>query len=172
VHPEAAFLSGYALVLIAVAAGLGRLGRRTTDPWSSRMLTASRQPGDASSDAGPKPGWPHSEVPAFHVVVGGVALVAALLLVLVSLVRHHLPVECVAQVGVLLVVGIRIARLASRYRAERRIAMLGDENCGDSAAAGSQQPEDHERGHDEQYTEQDLAILHVDLREMGTGSTI
>jgi len=122
-HPEAAFLSGYALVLVAVAAGLSRLGRRSTDPWSSRMLTASRQRADvsSSSDVGQEPGWPHSEVPAFHVVVGIVALVAALVLVLVSLVRHHRPVEFVAQVGVLLVVGIRIAHLARRYRAERRI---------------------------------------------------
>ena len=120
-HPEAAFLSGYALVLVAVAAGLGRLGRRSTDPWSSRMLTASRQSADASSDAGHEPGWPHSEVPAFHAVVGIVALVAALVLVLVSLVRHHRPVEFVAQAGVLLVVGIRIAQLATRYRAERGI---------------------------------------------------
>ena len=111
-HPEAAFLSGYAVVLIAVAAGLTRLGRRSTDPWSSRMLTASRQPG-ASSEAGHEPGWPHSEVPAFHVVVGIVALVAALLLVLVSLMRHHRPVECVAQVGILVVIGFRITRLAS-----------------------------------------------------------
>ncbi len=122
-HPEAAFLSGYALVLVALAAGLGRLGRRATDPWSSRMLTASRPPGDASSDEGHEPGWPHSEVPAFHLVVGIVALVAALVLVLVSLVRNHRPVEGVAQVAVLLVVGIRIARLARRYRAERRVAM-------------------------------------------------
>jgi len=122
VHPEAAFLSGYALVLVAVAAGLGRLGRRSTDPWSSRMLTASRpSPGDAPSDAGHEPGWPHSEVPAFHVVVGIVALAAALLLVLVSLVRHHRPVELVAQAGVLLVVGIRIAGLTRRYRTERRV---------------------------------------------------
>ena len=111
-HPEAAFLSGYAVLLIAVAAGLNRLGRRSTDPWSSRMLTASRQPG-ASSDAVHEPGWPHSEVPAFHVVVGMVALGAALLLVLVSLVRHHRPVECVAQVGILVLIGIRIARVAS-----------------------------------------------------------
>ena len=111
-HPEAAFLSGYAIVLIAVAAGLSRLGRRPTDPWSSRMLSASRQPDDASSDAAHEPGWPHSEVPAFHVVVGIVALGAALLLVLVSLVRHHRPVECVAQVGILLVIGLRITRLA------------------------------------------------------------
>ena len=111
-HPEAAFLSGYAVVLIAVAGGLSRLGRRSTDPWSSRMLTASQQPG-ASSDPAHEPGWPHSEVSAFHVVVAIVALGAALLLVLVSLVRHHRPVECVAQVGILFVIGIRIIRLAS-----------------------------------------------------------
>ena len=111
--PEAAFLSGYAVALIAIAAGLSRLGRRSTDPWSSRMLSASRQPGDASSDATDEPRWPHSEVPAFHVVVGIVALGAALLLVLVSLVRHHRPVECVAQVGILVTIGIRMARLAA-----------------------------------------------------------
>lgn|GEM_PF-4583073 len=128
VHPEAAFLSGYALFLTVVAAALGRLGRRATDPWSSPMLTASRPPGGAASDPGHEPGWPHSEVPAFHLVVGIVALVAALLLILVSLVRHHRPVESVAQAGVLLVVGIRIARLTRRHRAVRRAAMLSDHN--------------------------------------------
>lgn len=112
-HPEAAFLSGYAVVLVAVAAGLSRLGRRSTDPWSSPMLSASRQRGDAPSDAAKNPGWPHNEVPAFHVAVGIVALGAALLLVVVSLVRHHRPVESVAQVGILLVIGFRMVRLAS-----------------------------------------------------------
>lgn len=118
-HPEAAFLAGYALVLTAVAAGLGWVGRRNTDPWSSRMLTASRPPGEARPVAERERGWPHTDVPAFHVAVGAVALTAALLLVVVSIVRHHGPIELVVQTGVLVLVGSRLAHLASRFRAER-----------------------------------------------------
>ena len=118
-HPEAAFLAGYALALTALAAGLGWVGRRNTDPWSSRMLAAGRQPGEAGPDVEHERGWPHTEVPAFHVVVGIVAMVAALVLTLVSIVRNHDPVECVVQAGVLVLVASRLAHLASRYRAER-----------------------------------------------------
>lgn len=116
-HAEAAFLSGYALLLTAVAAALSRLGRRSTDPWSSRMLTAGR-PADEPRPDHP-PDWPHSEVPSFHFVVGMVALVAALLLTTVSLVRHHAPAEIAAQLAVLIVIGAGLSRLVSRYRDER-----------------------------------------------------
>ncbi|MEA2826086.1 MAG: hypothetical protein QOG43_525 [Actinomycetota bacterium] len=114
--PEAVFLAGYALLLTALAAGLGWVGRRNTEPWSSRMLAAGRRLGEAGPDAEHEPGWPHNEVPAFHVVVGIVALAAALLLDLVSLVRHHRPVEFVVQAAVLVLVASRLAHLARRYR--------------------------------------------------------
>jgi hypothetical protein len=84
------------------------------------MLTASRPAGEARPGAEHEPGWPHTEVPAFHAVVGIVALVAASLLVLVGLVRHHQLLEGVVQAGVLVLVGVRLAHVTSRYRAERR----------------------------------------------------
>jgi len=117
VHPEAAFLSGYALLLAGVAAALDRLGRRATDPWSSRMLTASRPAGEPLPHH--PPGWPHSEVPTFHLVVGMVALVAALLLTTVSLVRNHAPAEAAAQLVVLVLIGAGLFRLVRRQRAHR-----------------------------------------------------
>ena len=105
--PEAIFLAGYALVLVAVAAGLESLGRRSADPWSSRVLAASRPPQD---DFDGEADWPHSEVPAFHLGVGVVVLAAALLLTIVSVVRHHRPLELVVGLAVLVLISLRAAR--------------------------------------------------------------
>ena len=113
-HPEAAFVAGYALVLVVVAAGLGSLGRRSTHPWASRMLAAGRPPAERSIDAAAD--WPHSEVPVFHLGVSGVVLAAAALLTAVSVVRHHDPIELVAQLALLLVIAARIVRLISVHR--------------------------------------------------------
>jgi len=115
VHPEAAFLAGYALVLVAVAAGLASLGRRATDPWSSRVLAASRPPEAEETDAAAD--WPHSEVPVFHLGVSVVVLAAALVLTVVSTVRHHRPLELVVQVAVLAIIALRITRVVTRHRA-------------------------------------------------------
>jgi hypothetical protein len=79
VHPEVLFLCGYAVALVAAAAGIDVLGRRSTDPWSSPVLAASRPPDTLLSEDGPG-GWPHSEVPTFHVGVSAVALAAGLVL--------------------------------------------------------------------------------------------
>jgi hypothetical protein len=109
VDPEATFLAGYAVGLVVVAAILERLGRRPTDPWSSKMLAASRPPDPHPPD---EARWPHSEVPVLHLGVSAVALAAALLLTLVSLARHHAPVELVLQLAVLALIALRIVRLA------------------------------------------------------------
>lgn len=114
-HAEAAFLAGYALMLVAVAAGLESLGRRSTAPWASRMLAASR-PSDASQ-AGEEAGWPHSELPGFHLGVSGVVLAAAMLLTVASIVRHHNPTELAVQLPLLVLILKRIVRLLSRHRA-------------------------------------------------------
>lgn len=111
-HPEAAFLTGYALALVALGAGLEALGRRSTDPWSSRVLAASRPPSVEQRDKSAP--WLHSDVPAFHLGLSGVALTAALLLTAVSLIRHHDPIELVVQLAVLALVTTRIAGVVRR----------------------------------------------------------
>lgn len=113
-HAEAAFLAGYALSLVALATGLNWLGRRSADPWSSRMLVASRPPDLAELDLAAD--WPHSEVPKFHQGVGGVALAAALLLTVVNVVRHHRPIELVVNVLVFVLITACIARVLRAYR--------------------------------------------------------
>lgn len=113
--PEAAFLAAYALVLVCCAAGLRTLGRRSANFWSSKMLTASR-PQDAPR-AGAEASWPHSEVPSFHEAVSGVMLSAALLLILVSLARHHRPIELAVQLALGVFITGRILRTVARRRA-------------------------------------------------------
>jgi hypothetical protein len=114
VHPEAAFLAGYAAMLLAIATGLEALGRRSTSPWASRMLaasrTADRRPPDGEAD------WPHSEVPLFHLGLSRVVLAAALLLTAVGMARHHDPTELLAQIALLVLISRRIVRLPTRRR--------------------------------------------------------
>jgi hypothetical protein len=117
-HPEAAFLAGYAAALVGVAVGLVALGRRASDPWSSRVLAASRPP--ASEPPDDRPGghasWLDADVPAFHRGVSGVALGAALLLTAVSAVRHHRPIEVIVQLALLAVISMSAHRLRSTAR--------------------------------------------------------
>lgn len=109
-HPEAAFLSGYALTLVAVAALLVSFGRRSTEPWASRMLAASRPPDE--HPIGPEErNWPHSEVPVFHAGVSGVILIAALVLTTVSVFRHHRPLELAVHLGLLTLIALRIGHV-------------------------------------------------------------
>lgn len=115
-HPEAAFLAGYALVLVAVSAGLASLGRRSTHPQASRMLAAGRPP-DARPPGNEKADWPHSEVPMFHLGVSEVVLAAALLLTAASIARHHRPIELVVQLALFTLIATRIARAVARHRA-------------------------------------------------------
>ena len=58
-----------------VAVGLESLGRRSTDPWASRTLAASKPPADRPRRDGPE--WPDSEVATFHLGLSAVALAAA-----------------------------------------------------------------------------------------------
>jgi hypothetical protein len=112
VHPEAAFVAGYALALLAIAAGVEWLGRRPTRPWASRVLAAGRAPDEHLADDGAD--WPHSEVPVFHLGLSGVVLAAAWLLTAVSVARHHDPIELLVQVVLLGLVTWRIVRLMTR----------------------------------------------------------
>lgn len=113
-HPEAAFLAGYAAVLLAIAAGVDLLGRRSTHPSASRMLAASRAPDQRPVDH--KANWPHSEVPVFHLGLSGVVLAAALLLTAVSVARHHDPIELLVQLALLSLITRRIVRLVTRQQ--------------------------------------------------------
>ena len=114
-HPEAMFLAGYAAVLVAVAAGLEALGRRSTHPWSSRILAASRPPDVQQPDG--ETDWPHSEVPVFHLAVSGVVLTAALGLTAASVARHHGEVELGVHLALLAIIATRIAGVVTRFRA-------------------------------------------------------
>lgn len=119
-HPEAAFLVGYALMLVAVAAGLEVLGRRSTRPSASRMLGACRPPDEP--DSHDVADWPHSEVPVFHTGVSGVVLAAALALTIVSIARHHDLIELAAQGALVVLIGARVLRLITRHR-----TLVGDQ---------------------------------------------
>lgn len=113
-HPEAAFLAGYALALVGVAAGLVALGRRSTDPWSSKVLAASRPHAAERTDE--QASWLQSDVPKLHLGVSGVALGAALLLTAVNTIRHHRPIEIVVQLLLLAVISMSAFRLVKIAR--------------------------------------------------------
>lgn len=114
VHAEAAFLAGYALVLTFVAVVLEWLGRRSTDPWASRTLAAGRPPTHQPSHEGPV--WPHSEVPAFHLGLAAVALVAAFVITALSAVRHAGPTELAIHSGLLVIVTARLRHVIIKSR--------------------------------------------------------
>jgi hypothetical protein len=96
VHPEAAFLAGYALVLTLVSLGLESLGRRSTDPWASPTLAASKP--RAEHRRCDRPEWPDSEVATFHIGLSAVA------------------VELVTHAGLLFVIAVRVRHLLHRHR--------------------------------------------------------
>lgn len=115
-RPDSVFAAAYAIVLIAISAGLHRLGRVSTDAWRSRALAGHRR---ATSDplvAAPVADWPHSEVPRLHTGIALVAASAATLLTTVELLRHHRPVEVVVLGAVLLLGCAAVIRLAARLR--------------------------------------------------------
>lgn len=117
--PEAAFLSTYALALVAAAAGLAWLSRRSTDPSASRMLAAGRPPDATHPQGEEEADWPHSEAPVFYLGVSGVALAAALMLVAASVVRNHRPLELALQVALLGLIAVRIAGIVAQLLALR-----------------------------------------------------
>lgn len=117
-HPDAVFLAGYALVLVAGATGLEALGRRSTHPWSSRVLAASRPATPPKRNE--RADWPHSEVPVFHLGLSGAVLTAALVLTVASATRHHRPIELIVQLAMFVVITTRIAHVVTQHRALAR----------------------------------------------------
>ena len=118
-HPEAAFLAGYALSLTFVAVGLEWLGRRSTDPWASRTLAACRPPTERTSHDGSE--WPHSEVPAFYLGLAAVALVAAFVITALSAVRHAGLTELVIHSALLVIITVRIRHVIIERRTSTRL---------------------------------------------------
>jgi phosphatidylserine synthase len=91
--PESAFVAAYALVLLAVAAGLRRLGKVNSSPWASRALAGYRaQTGDHAHDE-ERAAWPHSEVPRLFAGLAAVASTAAMVLCVAEMVRNHNTVD-------------------------------------------------------------------------------
>jgi hypothetical protein len=114
VHAEAAFLGGYALALVFVAVGLESLGRRSTEPWASRTLAASKP--HAARPPRREPEWPHTEVATFHLGLSAVALTAASVITAVSIIRHSGPIELVTHGVLLVIIAARVRHLIARHR--------------------------------------------------------
>jgi hypothetical protein len=125
-HPEAAFLAGYALALTLLAVGLEWLGRRSTDPWASRTLAACRpptqQPAQRPSDESPD--WPHSEVPAFHLGLAAVALTAAFAITALSTVRYVGTTELAVHSALLVVISVRTRHVIIESRTTMRRLLI------------------------------------------------
>ena len=120
VAPEVLFLTGYAVALTLVAAGLDAIGRRSTDPWSSPALAGSRprapaaHPEPDKAPAGTAAAWPDHDVTTFHAGLAGVALLAALALTSVAAVRHHGFAELALELAVTVLIVSRARHLARR----------------------------------------------------------
>lgn len=115
---EAAFATGYTLVLLAVVGLLEVYGRQSTSAWSSRVFAGYRRAvPDAPQPADPDD-WPHSEVGRFHRVLSLSVSAVAVVLLAGELLRHHRPVE----IAVLLAVAVPHCLLMWRFaRRLRRV---------------------------------------------------
>jgi hypothetical protein len=113
---EVVVVCGYAVGLLLLAALIRRVGEANTDAWSSRLFAAYRAqaPSPPVDDAAD---WPHSEAPRLYRAVAAVAGIAALVLGLMELVRHHRPPEVALE---LTVVVLAAAVLARWLHAEKR----------------------------------------------------
>ncbi|MGE5763839.1 MAG: hypothetical protein ACM3ZF_08180 [Mycobacterium leprae] len=112
IHGEVVFVALYALVLLAAAAGIARLGRVNSSPWASRVLVGHRrQLRDPAAAESWSADWPHSEVPRFHAGMALVPIVAAALLSVAELARHHRPAEVAGLLAVLALAGLTARRL-------------------------------------------------------------
>src|SRR5688572_22004840 len=88
---ETAFFAGYAVVLLLVGAGLRRLGRVSTDAWSSRLFAAYRAQAPEPIEPATSAVWPHNELPLLRSALAAVASAAAALLCSAALIRDHRP---------------------------------------------------------------------------------
>jgi hypothetical protein len=119
---EVAFISAYAVVLLAVAWGLWRLGRVNNDPWKGRLLAGHRRGMPDAPHAAGAHDWPHSEAPRLYTGVALVAATAATLLCVAEAFRHHAAAELgsLASVGALGLASVRqLARSLGGPRVRR-----------------------------------------------------
>ncbi|MBI1759780.1 MAG: hypothetical protein HYR62_11245 [Actinobacteria bacterium] len=131
---EAAFMIGYANVLLLIALGLHRLGRVNTSPWSSRALAGHQRrhsddaPHDGSppGDMGPDhdlPAWPHGEPRRLHTGIAMIAATAAMVLVVAAMVRHHATAEVLLLTATGVAAGALVARLGNALRTAESLAI-------------------------------------------------
>jgi len=120
-HAEVLFVAGYAATLLAASAGLHRLGRVNTSPWRGRVLAGHRRAlGEHGRGQHPtRSDWPHSEVPHLHTGIALVAVVAAILLAVAELARHHRPPEVLLLGTVAATAAATATLLTGRLRAPR-----------------------------------------------------
>ncbi|WP_412751187.1 hypothetical protein [Krasilnikovia sp. M28-CT-15] len=102
---EVAFTAVYSLLLTLGAIGLHRLGRRDPSAWSSRMLAGYRAQHPDSIPATPSDAFPHRDSGRLHSAVGAVACLAALLVTVAQLIRHHRPGEAILLAGCAAIAG-------------------------------------------------------------------
>lgn len=98
---EAVLLTVYAVVLLGVAQGLRRLGRRSTSPWASRTLVGHLRVTDEEPVSADD--WPHNEVPRLYAGMALTAALAAMALAVAGLALHR---ESSAAVVLALVIGL------------------------------------------------------------------
>jgi hypothetical protein len=113
---EVAFVGGYALALLALAAGLHRLGRINNDPWSSRLFAAYRAQAPEPPPSPSRSDWPHGEAPRLYTAVAAVASTAALVLSLGELLRHHAGAEAMLLGAVAVAGSVSLGRYARGVR--------------------------------------------------------
>jgi hypothetical protein len=108
---DVVFTAGYSLLLSAGAIGLHRLGRRDPSAWSSRMLAGYRAQHPDATPSTPPDAFPHHDSGRLHSAVGAVACLAALLVTVAQLIRHHRPGEAMLLAGCAAAAGVTLRSL-------------------------------------------------------------
>jgi hypothetical protein len=106
VQPEALLESGYALLLLVMAVGLGHWAGYTTIHRSHQVdLTRDlRRQGER-----PSAPWPHTEIAHFHHGVALLLVLVAGTLAVIGLIRHHEGLELLL-LGVALVLTVLVGQ--------------------------------------------------------------
>lgn len=108
---EVGFVACYALVLLGAAAGLHRLGKRNTSPWTSRALAGHRRQAPEPLPVTDPADWPHSDARRLHTLIALVIVTAVLTLAITEVVRHHRGAEVLVLCGVALLAVVELVRL-------------------------------------------------------------
>jgi hypothetical protein len=86
VHPEVLLASGYALLLLAMAVGLGQWASHAKVHRGQRvdLASATRREGEQ-----PLAAWPHTEIAHFHHGLALLLVLVAGAVTVIGLARHH-----------------------------------------------------------------------------------